>query len=254
MEKNAIFNIKRFSALFSTGIYRIKVTQQSILGGGLAFASLLILVTFLLQDVDKDNLRSFLIGLYQLSYMATLTFATFRHLFNHEKQMIWYMLPASAFEKRLFQTLRVLVWNSILFIAIYFCLDHILWCSIYHKIDIDNYFVGLKDLFSFGPAINGLPAWINYAISILFMLLFPFISSATLSPANMPSGNTPQRIYLAIYSISLIFQFGFLMKSSTDHIGNIFKIIMASISLLFILFDLVFAAVLSCRKDSGKNK
>ena len=253
MEKNAIFNIKRFSALFSTGIYRIKVTQQSILGGGLAFASLLILVTFLLQDVDKDNLRSFLIGLYQLSYMATLTFATFRHLFNHEKQMIWYMLPASAFEKRLFQTLRVLVWNSILFIAIYFCLDHILWCSIYHKIDIDNYFVGLKDLFSFGPAINGLPAWLNYTISILFMVLFPFISSATLSPTSMNSGNKGYKAWWALYAIMMIFQFPFLLRTGNVQVGSIFKIIMACISLLGILIDLTIAAIVSNTSTTQNN-
>ena len=253
MEKNAIFNINRFSALFSTGIYRIKVSQQTILGCVFAFSSLLTLATFLLQDVDKDNLRSFLIGLYQLSYISALSFAAFRYQLNREKQMIWYMLPASAFEKRLFQTLRVLVWNSILFMVIYFCLDHILWCSIYHKIDIDNYFVGLKDLFSFGPAIKGVPAWINYTISILFMVLFPFISSTISYPANMPSGNTPYRSYWALYCITMIFQFGFLMIAGNDHYGSIFKIIIASISLLYILFDLTFAAILSNTSTTQNN-
>ncbi|MBO7049533.1 MAG: hypothetical protein J6W42_02835 [Bacteroidaceae bacterium] len=256
MEKNAIFNMNRFTALFSTGIYRIKVSQWSIFGGLFIFVSILLLTTLLLQDADKDNVRQVLIGLYQLSYIATLTLATFRHFFNQEKKMIWYMLPASAFEKRLFQTLRILVWNSILFIAGCFLLDHILWSSITHNsIHIDEYYVGLKDIFSFGSPIKGVPAWINYTTSVLFMVLFPFCSSTVTYHRNsMSSGKTSYTIYWVLYSTGMIFHFGFLVNTSTDQVGAIFKIILASISLLYILFDLVFAAVLSCRKDSGKNK
>ena len=142
MEKNAIFNMNRFTALFSTGIYRIKVSQWSILGLLFFFSSILLLITLLLQDADKDNVRQFLIGFYQLSYIATLTFASLRHYFNQEKKMIWYMLPASAFEKRLFQTIRVLVWNSILFIAGCFLFDHIFlfFCISVQKLyGIDTY-------------------------------------------------------------------------------------------------------------------
>ena len=253
MEKNAIFNIERFSALFSTGLYRIKVSQYGMFGALGAIFAIYILTIYLLQDVDKDQLRSFLIGLYQLGYIITLTFASFRNMFNQEKQVIWYMLPASAFEKRLFQTLRVLVWNSILFIAIYFCLDHIIWCSIYHKIDIDNYFVGLKDLFSFGPAINGLPAWLNYTISILFMVLFPFISSASLSPTSMNSGNKGYKAWWALYAIMMIFQFPFVLRTGNVQFGNIFKIIMACTSLLCILIDLTIAAIVSKTSTTQDN-
>lgn len=253
MEQNAIFNLNRFSALFSTGIYRIKVSQQAVFGAIGAFLSMYVLTVYLLQDANKDQLRSFLIGLYQLGYITTLTFASFRNMFNQEKQMIWYMLPTSAFEKRLFQTLRVLVWNSILFIVIYFCLDHMLWCSIYHNIDIDNYFVGLKDLFSFGPAINGLPAWLNYTISILFMVLFPFISSATLSPTSMNSGNKGYKAWWALYAIMMIFQFPFLLRTSNVQVGSIFKIIMACISLLGILIDLTIAAIVSNTSTTQNN-
>ena len=255
MEKNAIFNMNRFTALFSTGIYRIKVSQWSILGCLFIFVSILLLTTLLLQDADKDNVRQVLIGLYQLSYIATLTFASFRHFFNQEKKMIWYMLPASAFEKRLFQTLRILVWNSILFIAVYFIFDHILWSSITHNsIHIDDYYVGLKELFSFGAFNNGAPAWINHTTSVLFMILFPVISSTISYPANMPSGKTSYTIYWVLYSFGMIFHFAFLVNTSTDSVGSIFKFILASISLLYILFDLIFAAVLSCRKDSDRNK
>jgi len=255
MEKNAIFNMNRFTALFSTGIYRIKVSQWSVMGCLFIFVSILLLTTLLLQDADKDNVRQVLIGLYQLSYIATLTFASFRHHFNQEKKMIWYMLPASAFEKRLFQTLRILVWNSILFIAFYFLFDHIIWSSITHNsIHIDQYYVGLKDLFSFGAVIDGAPAWINYTVSVLFMVLFPFISSTVSYPANMPSGKTSYTIYWVLYSTGMIFHFGVLVNTGTDQVGAIFKIILASISLLYIIFDLLFAAILSCRKDSDRNK
>lgn len=253
MEKNAIFSINRFAALFSTGLYRIKVSQYGMFGALGAIFAIYILTIYLLQDVDKDQLRSFLIGLYQLGYIITLTFASFRNMFNQEKQVIWYMLPASAFEKRLFQTLRVLVWNSILFIAIYFCLDHIIWCSIYTKIDIDNYFVGLKDLFSYGPAINGVPAWLNYTISILFMVLFPFISSASLSPTSMNSSNKGYKAWWALYAIMMIFQFPFVMTTGNVQFGNIFKIIMACISLLCILIDLTLAAIASKTSTTQDN-
>ena len=254
MEKNAIFNMNRFTALFSTGIYRIKVSQWSILGLLFFFSSILLLITLLLQDADKDNVRQYLIGFYQLSYIATLTFASFRHYFNQEKKMIWYLLPASAFEKRLFQTIRVLVWNSILFIAVYFLFDHIFWSSITHNsIHIDDYYVGLKELFSFGAFDNGVPAWINHTTSVLFMILFPAISSTVSQPANMPSGKRSYTIYWVLYSFGMIFQFAFLVYTSTDSVGTIFKIMLACFSLSFILFDLIFAAVLSCRKDSDKT-
>lgn len=256
MEKNAIFSMNRFAALFSTGIYRIKVSQWSIMGWLFFFTSILLLTTLLLQDADKDNVRMFLIGLYQISYIATLTFASLRHYFNKEKKMIWYMLPASAFEKRLFQTFRILVWNSILFIAGCFLFDHILWSSITHNsIHIDQYYVGLKEIFSFGSPINGVPAWINYTVSVLFMVLFPFCSSTvSYHRDSMPSGKTSYTIYWVLYSFGMIFQFGFLVNTGTDQVGAIFKIILASISLLYIIFDLLFAAILSCRKDSDRNK
>lgn len=256
MEKNAIFSMNRFAALFSTGIYRIKVSQWSVMGWLFFFTSILLLTTLLLQDADKDNVRMFLIGLYQISYIATLTFASLRHYFNKEKKMIWYMLPASAFEKRLFQTLRILVWNSILFIAGCFLFDHILWSSITHNsIHIDQYYVGLKEIFSFGSPINGVPAWINNTVSVLFMVLFPFCSSTvSYHRDSMPSGKTSYTIYWVLYSFGMIFQFVFLVNTGTDQVGAIFKIILASISLLYIIFDLLFAAILSCRKDSDRNK
>ena len=250
MESNAIFNIKRFSGLFRTGIYRIKVSSQAILGFSCAFFSLILLAALLLNDVDKDNIRLFLIGLYQLGYIATLTFAAFRHQFNREKQIIWYMLPASAFEKRLFQALRVLVWNSILFIVIYFCIDHILWYYIYHEPDINNYYVGLKELFSFGAAIKGVPAWMNYTISFFFMAFWPIISSTISYPADMPSGKTPFKTYWLLFCVTMIIQLFFLKRTSTEYIGSIFKIILSSISLLYLLFDLTLAVIMSCRKDN----
>lgn len=42
MEKNAIFNIERFSALFSTGLYRIKVSQYGMFGALGAFFAIYI--------------------------------------------------------------------------------------------------------------------------------------------------------------------------------------------------------------------
>lgn len=251
MEKNPIFDINRFTALFSTGIYRIKVTAAAIAGIFVAIFSVIPYTSFLLQNVDKDLIRSFMISLYQLSFIATLTLAAFRHMFNREKQMIWCILPASAFEKRLFQMIRVLVWNSAIFIVVYFCIDKMFWYYLFGDHDLSNYYIGLKDLFSFGAPINGVPTWINYVCSFFFMVLIPVISSGSIAyPANRSTCSFPYNIYWFFYSIALIFQFFYLMRTGNDLTGTIFKIILATTAVLYMLIDLTIAAIASCRKDS----
>jgi hypothetical protein len=249
MESNAIFNIKRFSGLFRTGIYRIKVSKWILMGFFVAFYSLFVFSAIMLDDVDKEKFRLFLIGLYQLCYIVTLTFASVRHAAKREKQMIWYMIAASTFEKRLFQTLRVLVWNTILFIVIFLLFDKILWFFINHG-SIGTYTVGVKDLFSYGTTIIGAPDWLDYTASFFFMTLFPIISSSTIYSTSMSSEATHLKTYWLLYCIAMILQFFFLQETTiNDNVGSFFKIFLSSISLVYLLTDLTLSAVKSCRND-----
>lgn len=244
MKPNPIFNLKRFSALIGSGFNtkgnNFMAIMQWIFASILLVFSLMLIINTL--DVELGKLRSVLIRIYQISYALTLAAPALSGLSrDDEKIKLWNLLPASLFEKTLYYYLRIFIWFSILFFAVRFLVDRLIWSAMSNAhTDVSAYYIGLKDIFTLGNTFSNTPGWIRYTATFFYMALVPLC-------ANGYTGNSKQAALPSTFFLTVILFIQTPLTAPSQKSIFILQVILISSSVILYITIFIQAIIKSYR-------
>lgn len=174
MKSNPVFSIKRFEALIGNGMFKNKIPGATFMLVLACFAFLIPVISQLINGMEIEHAKMVMTKIYQVSYIIYLSIPALRNVISKEKQQIWFMLPASYFEKTIYFILKYIIWYSILFFIAVYAIDYMVWntASVSHTEDYSICCFNLKDMFTLDQIPSSIPQWAKYPLTAIYFACF----------------------------------------------------------------------------------